>query len=207
MQWTATVTSQPAAEPVVLGEIKRQLAITHKEDDDLIRSLIKRARFHVEKETDRRLVTQTVVFYYDHFPRAVSPPSGHYLARSSGRAFRIPWRPVRSIGSVEYQDFTLAWTTIPSQYYVVKADEELCSISETFNWVWPPEAPQRACVRITAVLGYGDTGASVPEDLRGVIMNIACSMYLFRESESVDDPTRLRYVDEILDHYRNRQYC
>jgi len=74
MAYTTTITGD---EPITLADAKDYLRISHNSEDDLITSLITVAREWAESYTNKAIVEQTVVAYYDSPQRDFELPLGN----------------------------------------------------------------------------------------------------------------------------------
>lgn len=80
MPYTTTITG---AEPVSLTEAKEYLRVFSLDEDDLIASLIEAAREWAETHTEKAIVEQTVIAYYDAPSRRLELPLGNATALTS----------------------------------------------------------------------------------------------------------------------------
>lgn len=78
--YTTTITG---TEPVTLAEAKLYLRIDDNAEDTLIEALISSAREWAETNTNKAIVAQTVVAYYDKPERTFELPIGNAVALTS----------------------------------------------------------------------------------------------------------------------------
>lgn len=97
------ITSGPAEEPLSTTEAKLHLRVEVSDDDTLIASIINAARVAIENYTGLKLVTQTIVEYFDTFPQ--SGP------------LNLSFYPVQSLTSITYTDTDGATQTWSSALY------------------------------------------------------------------------------------------
>lgn len=149
----ATVSGSPEMEPLSKDEVKLHLGIEGTaEFDERIDQLIAGARAKIERTTGRRLLTQTLIIYSNYFP--------------SGRELSLPVAPVSSISSVQYYDVDGVLQTFDSAKYYTDLVREPGRIVLADGEVWPSTQVARPnAVEVTAVAGYGDDAADVPEGI------------------------------------------
>lgn len=80
MGYTTTVTG---SEPISLAQAKGYLRVSHDDEDDLIESLITAARQWAESYTNKAIVEQTVVAYYDAPQQDFELPLGNATSLTS----------------------------------------------------------------------------------------------------------------------------
>lgn len=139
--------SEPAVEPIELVSAKRFLRVDGTAQDDDVRMLIGAARRDLEQTTGQRLIEQTVRV------RAL---------RFSDLAV-LPVAPVMSIVEITYVDGTerksIDLETVDLTGARLERGIELVPGNN-----WPTHTPGPIAVDLK--VGYGPTGASVPENLR-----------------------------------------
>mgnify|MGYP003654151908 CR=1 FL=1 len=179
------VTVQPALEPVTLSELKASLRITSTEEDALLTQYIEDARIYVERMTGRKLITQTIVSYYDGFSGTQEiwfngARRGTIESLSSGERHSVlEFPPAQSITQVDTVDTSNAETVYASaNYYLDNYDDDMrarmvlnydASLSVTLR-------PQNN-VKITYVAGYGDAASDVPSALKRAIIVLSGELY------------------------------
>lgn len=164
----AEITSAPAAEPLSLTDAKAHLRVDFTDDDALITAQIKAARRQVEAFTRNALITQTVQWTWDAFPSTLS----------------LPIWPVQSISSVGYTDGAGADQTLAaSKYTLIKSKPR--RIGPAYSETWPTTRLHWNAVRVSAVVGYGDAGSDVPEDIMAALKLILAALYENREDTLV----------------------
>lgn len=188
---TIITTTEPAAEPLSLDELKLQCRVSGTDEDALLAIYIAAARRHAEAETGRSLITRTLEQVLDAFP--------------TGGAVELGRPPVLSIASVQYVPAGgSALVTLDPAAYV------LDSVSGP-GWVlpvsgtWPATADLANSVRVQFTAGYGATAASVPADIRAWLLLTAAMLY--EQRTAVDTTGRAtalpgRFYDSLLDDYR-----
>lgn len=177
----------PSTFPVDLASAKLHLRVDGTDEDTLITSLITAATQMAEQETGRALMTQTWELSLDSFPTAIE------LTRM----------PVQSVTSVKYYDTDSVQQTLSSGAYTLSVADDFSfpQIVPVYGTEWPTAQDRLDTVAVRYVAGYADA-ASVPEAIKQWIKLMIGSMYDNRESEVRANPTKLRFVDRLLDRYR-----
>lgn len=140
----------PAEEPVTLAEAKLHLRESETARDALILSLIAGATDFAERETGRRLITQTWDYFLDGFP---------------DWGLEVPYPPLASITSIKYIDTAGAEITLAATEYLVDVKSEPGRVTPAYGKTWPSIRSQVNAVTIRFVCGYG-LHAAVPERVR-----------------------------------------
>lgn len=162
-------TSDPASEPVSLGEAKNHLRVDISDDDDLITALITAAREYVEEASRRALITQTWRLSLPQFPAAVE--------------IELPRPPLQSVTSVTYTDSDGSSSTFASSKYSVDTDSEPGRVRLVYGEDWPSDTlAETNPVQITYVAGYGDGSSDVPQRWRQAILLTVGHWYENREA-------------------------
>jgi uncharacterized phiE125 gp8 family phage protein len=160
-----SVSSPPASEPVSLSEAKAHLRIDHTAEDTLIAALITAARRVIEAETERKLVTQTVLLTLDATEAA--PP------------IILPHGPVQSVSLFEVYTAG-AWATVATTAYDLLGDRLAMSEDDDAT-DWPTADRRFDAFRVTYVAGYGVPSA-VPQDLKSALLITLGDLYENRET-------------------------
>ena len=141
-------------EPVTLDEAQQHLRVTDASDDEYISNLIKTARLHCERETNRSFITTTWRLSLDYFPGVIYP--------------RKP--PLISVSSITYYDTTGASQTLSSTYYTVDANSEPGRITEAYGYQWPSTYSRVGAVTVNYTAGYGAAASSVPLPIKQAML-------------------------------------
>lgn len=177
------VSSGPASEPLTASEVKTWLKVTATADDTLITNLIVAARQAVENYCNIKLISQTIVEYFDAFPES----RGELL-------LRFPL--VSSITSVAYVDTDGANQTFTS--YNADLSGIPARLWPNAQTEWPGTKEQLKAVTITYVCGYTNADA-VPDAIK-------TSMYLMigRWYENREDTVKIlpTAAENLLNPYR-----
>jgi len=195
-----SVTSAPAAEPLVRADIKNYLKVpsTVTTDDDLIDDLITEAREFVERMTSRALITQTITEYWDEFPT------------SKDREPRVLFptvAPVQSVTSVSYiaeGDTPASYTTWASSNYTLDAisggrGTGPARIVKNPLIGWPDVEDYYNAVKVVYVAGYGASGSSVPGPLLTAMRRLIGIWYYGRDNRNLND---YEVVAALLNPYK-----
>ena len=209
---TVTVTTAPEIEPVSIDQVRRHCRIDSQSEDDLLQGYLRAARALAEQYLSQALITQTLTW-------TVTPtnPLRPWWHRQRG-ALELPRAPVQSIASVTALDARGNVTTIlPASLPVVppatllgyRADlahsparlligeQTIMSDGRAFHTV------ELEYLQVVFAAGYGDTEASVPEQIRQAILmttafidenrgDVAAEMP--KAAQWLLDPLRLRWV-------------
>lgn len=170
MSWLpSVVTAAPGVEPISTAEAKAQLGIDGADFDALLAIYIKAARQHVESYTGLALITQT------------------RLLRASAFAdlARLPAAPIASVASVEYLDTDGAEQTLPADVYEAVLVGLEPEVRLKVGQSWPVGRAVRDAIRVSAVCGFGATGAAVPEPIRLAMLLLAGDFLANREDTNV----------------------
>lgn len=156
----------PTADPVTLAEVKNFCRIDEDRDDALLADLITTAIRDIENRVGRQLITATWKLYLGDFP--------------SDGPIRLPRPPLRSISTITYVDTNGTTQTEAAAVYAAAVDikSEPGTVRPAYGQVWSSHrcgAQDRVIVTYSA--GYGDTAASVPDDLRLAIMLLVRAWY------------------------------
>lgn len=186
---TIEVTTQPAAEPLDLEEVKTFLNLTSNDHDAMLGTFITAARLWAENTTGRRLLTQTVKQYWDAWPE-------------------LPWTlgatPVASVTSIQYIDENGATKTWASSYYTADTKSVPGRIYPTDTVDYPTLGTYPNAVICTYVVGYTST-ANVPADAKTAMLQKIAFLYENREDipiGGVGAGYRLRSADAMI--FNNR---
>lgn len=163
------VVTPPASEPITLAEAKLWLKVDDTADDTLITDLIMAAREHVEGQTNRRLITQTLKVYY---PGWCSD-------------FALPVGPVSAVSHVKLYDTENTATTVDSTDYALDGDSNPPYIRRAYGITWPDTTLRTLNpIEIQFIAGYADADA-VPVRLKTALLALIATWYRHRETVTV----------------------
>jgi uncharacterized phiE125 gp8 family phage protein len=178
--------------PVSLADAKRHLniAASNTDHDIKIAECISAAREHVEAMTNRKLLTQTVTYYFDGWP--------------SGDTIVLPYGKLQTVTSVHYKDTDGDWTELANTEYSTQTDYDPGAIVLGYNKTWPtttlhPNKP----IRVIYSCGYGAHPGSVPYQLKAAILVSMANLFEQRESNVFGVTyTKLNTIEALVANYR-----
>lgn len=157
------VTAAPSVEPVTLDEAKTYIGVRGSSKDDDIRRQIKAVRLRVEDYLGRKLIHTTMRQSMDAWP--------------TGGLFRPPYSPLSSVSSITYVDGDGDTQTWSSSNYDVDTDMEPGRIAPAYGVTLPTLRGDIAGVKLTYVVGYGDSASDVPDGIRDAILKMLRESY------------------------------
>lgn len=170
-----TLVTPPAVEPVNLTQLKQQARIPYNDSDAILSLYISAARDVVENYLRRSLITQTWDYTLDWGPAWLELPRP--LLQSVVGVFTT------SLDNIESQ--------VPTSVYIVNTNTNLLGLN--IGNVWPLHRG-KAGFRVRYTAGYGSTPASVPPEIRRIILAVATTMDNTRDAAvlTVDQQAQLR---------------
>ena len=146
---TPVLLIQPAVEPVALADVKSWLKVDNTDDDGLIGGLITSARMIIEQATRRRLITQGWRLIRDAWPESGLIP--------------IPLAPFAALTAITVFDAS----NNPQNLAVTLPIIDTTPDAARLLFSAAPLAPGRAIagIYLDVTIGYGATGAAVPQPL------------------------------------------
>lgn len=196
MSQTLKLVTAPAAEPVLLDDVKTFLRIDTTADDDMLDGFIAAATRIIEKYLKRKLITQTWDLFMDCFPKEYRFDSlqegvtegklSEYLHGFD--EIKIPLFPLQSVTYLKTFDDDDAEYTMSNTEYQVDTVSEPGRIALRNDSTWPTTVlrPLNG-VQIRFVCGYGSSGADVPNELRQAIMQTVGYFYSNRGCSETED--------------------
>jgi len=148
---TFDITSEPATEPILLGELKDRLRVTAGDFDSELTELITVARRQFESDTERRLITQTIAIRMDDFPVSA--------------IMELRTAPISAVTSITYTDTDGASQTFASSKYntdFVSTPPRVMLVDG--NW-WPAVENSPNAAVVTCTCGYG-AATAVPVEAK-----------------------------------------
>lgn len=167
---TITELAPAIGEPLTLAETKAHLRIDGSAEDDLISSLMRTVREHLERETGLSLLSRAFRLYLDDWPRS--------------RVIQIVRGPVQTIEAVTVYDADGMPAEIDVSGFVLDGQARPARL------VLPEQpAPGRAIngIEIDFSAGFGATGADVPDTLKRAMLLHLALLYEFRGAVAPDD--------------------
>jgi uncharacterized phiE125 gp8 family phage protein len=201
-----TVLVPPTVEPVDIETMKLQSNVIDDTQEPLLAEMIAGAREDCEHRCNRSFLQQTLLLTLDAFPgpSLIGVPYGVPYSLP-GHAILLERGPVQSVTSIQYQDMSGTWQTMPSADYVADLSGPMPRITPVFGKIWPITLPQIGAVKVTYVAGYGTTASAVPAGVRNWIRMRAATLYENREEVAIlgrGKVEMLPYVNNLLDAYR-----
>lgn len=169
MDWSLSLVTPPAEEPITLSEAKAYARIDFSDDDTLIAGFIVAARQQCETITRRALITQTWDLILGEFPE---------------REIEIPLPPLQSVTSITYLDDSGVSQTLATSVYKVDTANLPGRITLKSGQSWPSTYDESAAVTIRFVAGYGNA-AAVPDGIKSWLKLRTSTMYEHREESQV----------------------
>lgn len=167
------ISSGPSEEPLSTTEAKLHLRVEVTDDDTLIASIIKAARVAIENYTGLKLVTQTIVEYFDSFP-------------VSG-ALNLSFYPVQSLTSIAYTDADGDAQTWSNTLYVFDKNGPYqfgpARITPIHSETFPNTQDKLNAVAVTYIAGYG-AATAVPDVIKAAMRLLIADMHENRMSET-----------------------
>lgn len=155
----------PAVEPVSVADAKAHSVIEHTEDDAMIAEQVCAARQWLETYTHRSLITRTYILELEAWLPEIE----------------LPRPPLITVDTITYWDKDNAQQTLdPAKYEVSKASM-FGRVRPVSGETWPEVSQRYDAIQIKFQAGYGDTAASVPEDLIHAIKLLFGDLYEHRE--------------------------
>lgn len=177
----------PAAEPLLLTDVKTRLSISDTHDDTDITSHIKAAREQAESYMRRSIITQTVELALDEFPEEIELIKG----------------PVQSIASVKYLDTDGTEQTISSSNYTYDDYSPRTWLLRASDYSWPGTYDAANAVKVRYVVGWGDAGSNVPEDIKNALLLAIGHWIHFQKQVESGIPTRMpKQFYDLLERHR-----
>lgn len=143
----------PTGQPVSLDVAKKHLRIAPDDidQDDEVGRLIRAATAHVEKITQRSLLSQSWRLVLDCFPPC---------------ALLIPRPPLVSVEAIAYTDVAGQEQLLDESTYLVNPYEMIGRVTPAQGRRWPATARQAMSLRVDFTAGY----STVPEDIVSAIL-------------------------------------
>ena len=179
----------PAQEPVTLAEVKTFLRedVSDPFNDSQIQFLAQVAREHIEGQTNRRLISQTLRVFADGWP-VVDP-------------FRLPVGPVSAISHIHYYDTEDTHYVYPASNYDFDGNHNPPLILRKYMKLWPSETLRPLNpIHIQFVAGYASPMA-IPPRLKQAVLMLTATLYRHRETVTVGNTSAVATL--IPQHFQN----
>lgn len=182
------VVAAPASKPVTLAEAKLFLRedLADTANDTQIQMLLDAAIDHVEGQTSRRMITQTLRCFGPGWPRD---------------EFRLPVGPVSAITHIRYYGTDDTLYTLPATEYSFDGESNPPRIRQNYMRTWPsvtlrPLNP----IEIQFVAGYANA-AAVPPRLKNAILMLTATLYRHRPTVTVGNSAAIAAL--IPQHFQS----
>ena len=205
------VVTPPAQEPLLLADAKAHLRVDGTADDALILQKIRACRFHLERQYDIALITQTLQLNLDSFPywwlwRGGSTNYYNWWLDQAYYTQLLLRPPVQSITSVTYTDPSGNPQTMSAADYVLDTNNRPARLVPALNKQWPATAIGTINVAaVKFVAGYGAADTNVPDDIKEALMMLLGHFYENREQVVTDARvaaiTMPLGVDQLMEPY------
>jgi len=175
--------SEPAAEPVLLAEVRHFLKLDHHADDVVLSGLISSARQVCEDFIGRKLIAQTWRWTLNDWP---------------AEDIFLPLSPVISLSEIE------VWQEGAFQSVVL---DDVLLDQDSFRprlvpdaLIWPEPDRDVNGIHITFVAGYGSDWNAVPHAVRQGILHWIAGAYENRDGLNADSQTM---AEKLWQPYRD----
>lgn len=160
--WRLTISTSPVLEPVTPAEFRDAIRFSAEELDSTIERNLASARRQLEIDTQRAVLTQTLVLRLDCFPCDL---------------IELRRVPVQSVTSITYLDTAGASQTLATTVYTTDIYSSPARITLKYGQSWPSTYAQANAVTVTFVAGYGATVETVPPEVKDSIILKAASLF------------------------------
>ena len=178
---------EPQNLPLSLGEAKAFLKIEDDQvaDEATVMALLRAAVRHVETYTGRLLITQTWRLTRDGWPRRTASLDQDWegvregvMVEEGASFIEIPRPPLQSVTAVKLYDSADTESDVASTVYFVDTDSEPGRVGLRTSQTWPATTLRpHAGIQITFVAGYGDHGATIPDDIMAGLRLVLAHFY------------------------------
>jgi hypothetical protein len=179
MNRSVTVVTGPAAEPLILGEVKSHLRIDTSDDDALLAAYATAAWEQAEMELRKKLISQTVKLTLDAGRSEADQCLGDgvyelpvtILSGALPRVVSLSYPPVSSITSVVTYGVDGTATTMSAASYFLDSAGGRLALYDSASW--PSDIRAVKSCEITYVAGFGSTSAAIPMPIKiGMLQHI-----------------------------------
>ena len=160
----------PLAEPLTLAEAKAHLRLDGSDEDDLVLSLIRVAREHLEAVAGLCLMTRTLRLYLDRWP--------------DDGVIQIARGPVQAIETVTVYDADGEAVAVPLARH--RLDRESQPARLTLNQ-FVNSGGQINGIEIDFTAGFGDAATDVPDTLKRAMLMHVAHMFAWRGAVAAAD--------------------
>jgi uncharacterized phiE125 gp8 family phage protein len=147
-QLVTGVGAGPLVEPLTYDDIKAFLRLPSDDDAVLVTSYITQAREKVEEDAGIYCITQKRDVVFDDFP---------------DDPIQVPFEPLTAVDSIKVTSVAGVQSTVAAAVYQVDLASSPPRVYPADNQYWPTDIRRMAGIVMRCSVGYGATGASVPE--------------------------------------------
>lgn len=144
-----TVTTDAAAEPLTLAQVKSWERIDHSADEDDLNALIKAARQRIEGDTSRAFVNKTLTLTLDAVPL--------------NNIITLPVGPVSSVASITSYATDDTSSVVATSVYRVDTSSVPGRVVLKDGQVWPTGLRRQNALSIVFVAGYGAAASNITD--------------------------------------------
>lgn len=174
------VVTDSVFEPFTLSEAKDFLRVDLPDDDAVITSIIKQARYRAEQYTGIGITLKTVEQRFNAFSDSIQLTLGNGV----------------NIVHVKYLDEAQAEQTLSSTVYGFDDFIIPCEVYLKPNQAWPKTSTDRNAIRIQYRAGWADA-ASIPADIKAALNLMIADAYEHREDSVQRFPTAAQNYLEL----------
>lgn len=167
---TYALITPPIAEALSPTDVKAHLRIDNSDEDDLLESLIRTAREHLERASGLALISQGFRLYLDAWPDDGIVP--------------ITRGPVQAITEIRVFDALGDETIIDLGGHVLDGNARPARL---FLRNRPTPGEPLNGIEIDFTAGFGDAGLDVPDTLKRAMLTHVAAMYEFRGAVALAD--------------------
>jgi uncharacterized phiE125 gp8 family phage protein len=160
---TYALITPPIAEALSLADVKAHLRIDNPDEDELLESLIRTAREHLERVSGLALISQGLRLYLDAWPEDGIVP----IARG----------PVQAVVEIRVFDAVGDETPVSLDGHVLDGDARPARLFLRNRPI--PGEPLNG-IEIDFTAGFGDAGLDVPDTLKRAMLTHIAAMHEFR---------------------------
>lgn len=204
------LTTAPAAEPLLIADLKAFLGISGTDDDTLLTDLIEQARQEIEDATGIAMITQTWTMTLDAWPPGREPwwdgvregVISMLSQRGSSGSVMLPRYPLQSITSVTVYDEASNSTAVTvATVFDVDSQQIPGRITLKVGQTWPIALRANNAIQIVYVAGYGDASSDVPAPIIRAVRDMAAYMYEHRGECTAGDAYAKSGAEAIMRRY------
>jgi len=144
----AVTVSGPAVEPLSYADIKTFLRLPSDDDQVLVDGYIAAARMKVEEDAGLICITQKRDLIFDDFP---------------DDPIQVPFEPLIAVDSIKVTSVAGVQSTVAPAVYQADYASSPPRVYPADNQYWPTDIRRMAGIVMRCSVGYGASGASVPE--------------------------------------------